>query len=71
MGVATDAGDTLDSEVEWLHGEASLFQEWHDKAAQATVHMQTNFVLGGKFSESDNVVLVSVREIDSRAHDLS
>lgn len=71
MSVAANAGYTLDSEVERLDREASFFQERHDEAAQAAIHMQTNFVLSGKFSESDNVVLVPVREVDSRAHDLS
>lgn len=71
VSVATNAGHTLDPEVERLDREASLFQERHDEAAEAAIHMQAYFVLGGKFSEGDNVVLVPVREVDSRAHNLS
>lgn len=50
MGVAADTSHALDSEIERLDGEAGLFQERHDETAEAAIHMQAYFVLGGKFS---------------------
>lgn len=50
--------------------ETSLFEEGNDKGTKTTVDVETNVVFRGECTESDDVVLVTVREIDRGAYEL-
>ena len=70
VSVATDAGDPLDPEVEWLHRKSGFLQEWHDEAAQTAVDVQAELVLGRKLAKRDNVILAPVWEVYSGTNEL-
>ena len=65
MRVAADSRDALYPKVERLDREARFFEEGNDEAAQTAVDMKTDAVFLGKLSESDDVVLVAVGEVDT------
>lgn len=68
--VAANSGDALDPEVERLRWVTGCLEERHDEAAKAAVDVKSDAVLGREFAKSDDVVLASVREIDSRSYEL-
>ena len=70
VSVAAYASHALYPEVEGLDGEPGLFKEWHDEASEAAIDVQADPVLGSELSECDDVVLVSIREVDCGANEL-
>ena len=70
VSIATNAGDPLDPEVEWLYGESGFLKEWHYEAAQTAVDMQAELVLGRKLAKRDNVILAPVWEVYSGTNEL-
>lgn len=48
--------------------QPGFFQIRDDKAAKTTVDMEANVVISCEFPEGNDVILVSVREIDSRSY---
>ena len=70
MRVAADSGDTLYPEVKRFNRESGLFEEGHDEAAETAIDVQTDVVLLSQLSESDDVVLVAVWEVDTRTSQL-
>lgn len=70
MSVATNAGNTPDSEVKGFHRETGFPKEGHYEAAQTAVDMQADLVLVCKLAESYNVILAPIGEVDCRANEL-
>ena len=70
VSIATDTCDTLDGKVEGLNREASLLNERHDEATQATIDVQADLVLVREFAECNDVVLAAIGEVDGGANEL-
>ena len=62
--VATDRRHALYPEIESLDREAGGVEEGHDEAAQTAVDVQADLVLLGQLSESDDIVLTAIWEIN-------
>lgn len=67
VGVAADARDAFQSEVEWLSWETSAGQEGHEERAKTAVDMQGKPTAEGEAGESCYVVDDAMREIRRRA----
>ena len=78
MGITTNARHATDAEVEWgkfvttvfTICETSLFEERDDEGTETTVDVETNVVFRGERTERDDIVLITVREIDRGAYEL-
>lgn len=78
MCVARDACNTLNSKIEWLQLEFTIFticqsrllKIRHNETSQATVDVQTDFIGCSQLAKGDNIVLIAVREIDGRPNQL-
>lgn len=68
MGITTYAGDTLDTEVERFNGKSGLFEERHNEASKAAIHVQTNAMLFRESSEGYDVVHASIWEVYGRPY---
>lgn len=73
MGIHTDAGNTGLTEVKpsfffVRRREASLLQERNDKGAQATVHMEREFVRGSEARQCRNIIDNTMRKVRSRTN---
>jgi hypothetical protein len=64
MRVAADRRDPLYPEVKLLNREPSRLKEGHNEATQATVNVQPDVVLLGKFSELYDIILASIWKIN-------
>lgn len=74
MGIHTDAGNTGLTEVKSSfffvrRREASLLQERNDKGAQATVHMERDFVRGSEARQCRNIIDNAMRKVRSRTNE--
>lgn len=71
MSITTNGGDTIHPEVERLRRKSGHLQEGHDEAPETAIHVEANVVSSGKSSETDDIILAAVGEIDRRTYDLS
>lgn len=63
VGVAADASDALEAEVEELSVEAGALEERHEEGAQAAVDVQRDLALDGELGERGDVVDDAVWEV--------
>lgn len=71
MGVAADARHAADPEVERLErSESRLLDERHNERPQTAVNVHTDLVPVCQVAECDNVIGVTIGEVDCRADKL-
>ena len=70
MGIATDCCDAFHSKIERLTRETGLLQERHDETPEAAIHMEANVISLREPSETDDIVLTAIWEVDSGTGDL-
>lgn len=78
MGITTNARHPADAEIErcqfittvFAICETSLFEERDDEGTETTVDVETNVVFRGECTERNDIVLITIREVDRGAYDL-
>lgn len=70
MGITRNGGDTFNSKVEFSSGKPSLFKERHNKTAETAINMKADVMLFSQFTQANNIIRNTVREVDSRARNL-
>jgi hypothetical protein len=79
VGITANTCDASDPEVKRRQhvlttlsiSQSGLLEIRHDKAAEATVNVETNVMRGGQGTEGNNVVLVAIWEVDGGAYELT
>lgn len=64
MCVTADGGNALNSEIEGFYGESGFLEEGHDETTQTAVDVKPDVILLRQCTETDNVILASVWEVD-------
>jgi hypothetical protein len=67
VGVAGDAGDTLETEIEEFGLKACSLEERNEERAQAAVDMQRDLLLDSQLRQCSDIIDDSVREVWSGA----
>lgn len=78
MGITTDARHPANTKIErrqfittvFAIRETSFFQEGDDERAETAVDVKTNVVLGSKRAECDDIILITIREVDRGTYEL-
>ena len=78
VGITTDTGDTLNSEVKWLQlvlsiesiSQSGPFEVRHDEGSEATINVEAQSVSSGEFSETNDIILITIWEIHGRTNEL-
>lgn len=78
MGITTNARHPTDTEIErcqfvttvFAICETGLFEEGDDEGTETTVDVETNIVFRGECTECNDIILITVREVDCGAYEL-
>jgi len=79
VGITADARHAANTEIEWRQFETAVFtlckpglvEERDDERAETAVDMETDVVSRSQRTERNDVVLITIREVDGGPYELS